>query len=250
MKLPERPKESTSAKPTARTEPGRDCFSRDHEAVKSVASALRQMTVHCLSRCNIPPRKKAPTSPTHQHDGRTSIQRCHLGQPLSPSDTQVESRSALTKATTCRLTSVQRPQPALPKPRSSHDAAILGDTQYIAGRMEHAWSRKDRVWHTTGLTLDRSKYDPQWKTIDDPPFQSRAFSLALWNEKTHCIGVMKMECGPTTLVEINQQSRKAAAALCRSSMSCHLRHPQTQFNINSEKMVDDSTAGIDLWRRL
>ena len=92
--------------------------------------------------------------------------------------------------------------PPLPEPRSSHDAAVLGDTLYVAGGWNMPGAGKDRVWHETAWTLDLSKDDAQWKAIATPPFQRRALSLAAWDGKMYCIGGMKMEGGPTTQANV------------------------------------------------
>lgn len=92
--------------------------------------------------------------------------------------------------------------PQLPEPRSSHDAAILGGTLYVAGGWNMPGAGKDKVWHKTAWTLDLSKDDSQWQAIAAPPFQRRALSLAAWNGKMYCIGGMKMEGGPTTQANV------------------------------------------------
>ncbi|NQV27257.1 MAG: hypothetical protein HQ518_23155 [Rhodopirellula sp.] len=53
-------------------------------------------------------------------------------------------------------TSVWKELPSLPEPRSSHDAAVLGDTLYVAGGWDMPGAGKDRVWHQTAWTLDLS----------------------------------------------------------------------------------------------
>ena len=95
-------------------------------------------------------------------------------------------------------TSVWNELPPLPEPRSSHDAAVLGDTLYVAGGWNMPGKDKDAVWHKTAWTLDLSKEKSLWKAVAAPPFQRRALSLAAWNGKMFCIGGMEMEGGPTT----------------------------------------------------
>lgn len=92
--------------------------------------------------------------------------------------------------------------PSLPEPRSSHDAAMLGDTLYVAGGWNMPGAGKKPVWHRTAWALDLSRDDAQWKAIAAPPFQRRALALAAWNGKLFCIGGMKMQGGPTTAVNV------------------------------------------------
>src|SRR5690606_6861170 len=49
--------------------------------------------------------------------------------------------------------------PSLPEPRSSHDAAVVGDTLYVAG----GWSMQggdEAHWHTTAWKLDLTQDSP------------------------------------------------------------------------------------------
>lgn len=99
-------------------------------------------------------------------------------------------------------TGVWKELPTLPEPRSSHDAAVLGDKLYVAGGWNMPGAGKDRVWHKTAWRLDLGDEDAQWKAIAEPPFQRRALSLAVWNGKLYCIGGMRMQGSPTTAVNV------------------------------------------------
>ncbi|MDA0836045.1 MAG: hypothetical protein O2955_16470 [Planctomycetota bacterium] len=91
--------------------------------------------------------------------------------------------------------------PPLPEPRSSHDAAILGDVIYVVG----GWSlvgEGESDWHKTAWALDLSEEKPEWKPLPEPPFQRRALALAAHEGKIHAIGGMQQEGGPTTRVDI------------------------------------------------
>ncbi|QDU96478.1 Kelch repeat-containing protein [Lignipirellula cremea] len=86
--------------------------------------------------------------------------------------------------------------PDLPRGRSSHDAAVVGDTLYVVG----GWTLqgdKDSAWHDTALAFDLSAKDAQWKEIANPPFKRRAIALAASNGKLVCIGGMREDGGPT-----------------------------------------------------
>ena len=91
--------------------------------------------------------------------------------------------------------------PPLPEPRSSFDAAVMGDAIYVVG----GWSLQgdaDTHWHTTGWKLDLSQDTPEWQPLPSPPFQRRALAVAAHNGKIYAIGGMQEEGGPTRQVDV------------------------------------------------
>lgn len=89
----------------------------------------------------------------------------------------------------------------LPNGRSSHDAAILGDTIYVVG----GWDMdgvKETQWHSTALALDLSQADPQWQELATPPFTRRALVVVAHAGKIYAIGGMDQEGGPTREVAV------------------------------------------------
>lgn len=91
--------------------------------------------------------------------------------------------------------------PPLPEPRSSHDAAVIGETLYIIG----GWQLDDPHgirWHSTAWSLDLSQPDAVWQSLLAVPFARRALAVAAHDEKLYVIGGMDEEGGPTTAVEI------------------------------------------------
>lgn len=91
--------------------------------------------------------------------------------------------------------------PPLPEPRSSHDAAVIGSTLFVAG----GWNipgDADKHWHTTAWQLDLSKADAVWKSVPNPPFQRRALALAAHDGKLFVLGGMAMEGGPSRRVDV------------------------------------------------
>jgi N-acetylneuraminic acid mutarotase len=93
-----------------------------------------------------------------------------------------------------------RDLPALPEPRSSHDAALVGNTIYVVG----GWNMHgdgDTTWHTTAWGLDMSAADPAWKKIADPPFTRRAVATVAHENKLFVIGGMNEKGGPTKEAE-------------------------------------------------
>jgi N-acetylneuraminic acid mutarotase len=92
--------------------------------------------------------------------------------------------------------------PPLPEARSSHDAAVVGDTLYVVGGWNMPGAGKERSWHETALAIDLAAESPEWKEIPAPPFKRRALTLAAFEDKLYCIGGMNEEGGPTTAVAI------------------------------------------------
>lgn len=91
--------------------------------------------------------------------------------------------------------------PALPEPRSSHDAAVLGDIVYVVGGWTLA-GEAENAWHKTAWAMDLSSEKPEWKALPEPPFQRRALALAAHEGKLYAIGGMQQEGGPTTRVDV------------------------------------------------
>lgn len=92
--------------------------------------------------------------------------------------------------------------PSLPEPRSSHDAAVVGDTLYVVGGWNMQGGGSGTKWHDTALAMNLSAEKLEWKTIAPPAFRRRALAIAAWNQKLVCIGGMTDSSGPTTSTAI------------------------------------------------
>ena len=90
--------------------------------------------------------------------------------------------------------------PPLPEARSSHDAAVVGDSIYVVG----GWSMQDgeKTWHETAWKLDVAADDLKWESIAKPPFQRRALAAAAHAGRLYVLGGMQQKGGPTTAVAI------------------------------------------------
>ena len=91
--------------------------------------------------------------------------------------------------------------PELPEPRSSFDAAVLGDSIYVVG----GWSmqgEKESGWLDTAYTLDLSQSERKWQPLPKPPFQRRALSIAAHEGKIYAVGGMRKKGGPSTRVDV------------------------------------------------
>lgn len=78
----------------------------------------------------------------------------------------------------------------LPEPRSSHDAAVLGDKLYVFG----GWSlgNEKPVWYEHGLVMDLSCAALKWETVKQP-IQRRALTMAAFDDKVYVIGGLNPE---------------------------------------------------------
>lgn len=98
--------------------------------------------------------------------------------------------------------------PDLPSPRSSHDAAVLGDMLLVFG----GWSLEGpdkTTWHTTGCVLDLKQPTSGWKVVENVPFERRALSVTAHDGKIYVIGGMQKDGGPTTAVTVYDPSNGA-----------------------------------------
>ncbi|MEO1526526.1 MAG: kelch repeat-containing protein [Planctomycetota bacterium] len=89
----------------------------------------------------------------------------------------------------------------LPEPRSSFDAAVLGDSVYVVGGWQLQGTQGDTQWHDTAWSLDLTNKDAKWQALTVPEFQRRALSVAAFNEKLYVIGGMQSNGETTTRVD-------------------------------------------------
>lgn len=111
--------------------------------------------------------------------------------------------------------------PSLPEPRSSHDAAVIGDTLYVVGGWKMQGGGKNAKWHDTALALNLAADKLEWKAVAVPPFKRRALALATWQGKLYCLGGMQEKGGPTTAVGVYDPAKNAwseGAAILGSAM--------------------------------
>lgn len=91
--------------------------------------------------------------------------------------------------------------PSLPEARSSHDAAVIGDTLYVAGGWSMSGSGNTK-WHDTAFAMNLAGDKLEWKPITAPTFKRRALALAAHQGKLYCLGGMQEQGGTTTAVAI------------------------------------------------
>ncbi|MDX1929794.1 MAG: hypothetical protein SFV81_24925 [Pirellulaceae bacterium] len=91
--------------------------------------------------------------------------------------------------------------PRLPEPRSSHDAALVGNTLYVVGGWKLSGEGRT-TWHDTAWSMDLSAANRQWVAIANPPFKRRAVATVEHQGKLFVIGGMSDKGGPTKAVSI------------------------------------------------
>lgn len=90
--------------------------------------------------------------------------------------------------------------PALPERRSSHDAAVVGDTLYVVGGW--AMDGDEKQWHSTAWKMDLTQQPQSWQPVESPGFQRRALAAAAHNGKLYVVGGMQQKGGPTTATAV------------------------------------------------
>lgn len=100
--------------------------------------------------------------------------------------------------------------PPLPEPRSSHDAAVIGDKLYVVGGWNlQGASSMDAPWHDQALVFDLTKEDGQWQKIGQPPFQTRAVAAIGHAGKLWVLGGMTSTNATTRDVHVFDPAKNA-----------------------------------------
>ena len=97
---------------------------------------------------------------------------------------------------------------SLPEPRSSFDAAVLGDSVYVFGGWQLQGSQGDTSWHETAWSLDLSDENAKWQALKSPEFERRALSVAAFDNKLYVIGGMQSSGETTTRVDVYEPASK------------------------------------------
>ena len=90
----------------------------------------------------------------------------------------------------------------LPEPRSSLDAAVLGDKVYVFGGWNLQGESDQSEWHDTAWSLDLSDASAKWQPLASPGFERRAISVAAHQGKLYVIGGMTSDNETTTEVAV------------------------------------------------
>jgi N-acetylneuraminic acid mutarotase len=137
--------------------------------------------------------------------------------------------------------------PSLPESRSSHDAAIVGDTIYVVG----GWKLdgdNETVWHKTAWSLDLSADQPQWKAIAAPPFRRRALATVAHQGKVFVIGGMNAEGGPTRDVAVfDPQSNAWSEVEPIAGESPMAGFGASAWSIDGQLVVTTYEGSLQIW---
>lgn len=101
--------------------------------------------------------------------------------------------------------------PAMPTPRSSFDAVLVGDTLYVVGGWDLRGD-KETLWPDTAWTVNLAQEPLAWTELPKPPFQRRALSLGEFEGKVYAIGGMKPDGKVTRETAIYDPSKRAWSA--------------------------------------
>lgn len=138
------------------------------------------------------------------HHGRV----CRLGGNRIDNPKGEPSRMLSVDEAACFDTTTRRWEalPAMPKGRSSHEAAILDGTVYVAGGWQmgqdgKGGGSKDAVWHTDVVALDLNDPNAGWRNIP-MPFERRAVGVAAAAGKLVVIGGLTPAREPSARLDV------------------------------------------------
>lgn len=97
--------------------------------------------------------------------------------------------------------------PPLPVPRSSHDAAMIGDTLFVVGGWTLAGERQ--VWADSAWSLDLTTEGATWQPLPKPPFERRALALVAADGKLLALGGMDSAGEMSRRVDLYDPATKA-----------------------------------------
>lgn len=137
--------------------------------------------------------------------------------------------------------------PELPEARSSHDAALIGDTLYVVGGWKMAGKEKT-VWHETAWAMDLSAAEPKWVALPNPPFKRRAIATVEHQGKLFVIGGMNDKGGPVKAVSIYDPASKswseAPELIGKESMA---GFGSSGWSVDGRLIVTTYEGDIQLW---
>ena len=76
----------------------------------------------------------------------------------------------------------------LPEPRSSFDAAVLGDRLYVIAGWELNGEAGDHRFHETAWSADLSQTPLKWEAVPAPPFERRAAAVEAHDGEIYVLG--------------------------------------------------------------
>ena len=101
--------------------------------------------------------------------------------------------------------------PDLPAGRSSHDAAVVGDTLVVVGGWRMNGAGKPSAWCGTALRLDLAKPGATWEEVAQP-FKRRALSAVAHGGKVYVVGGLTADGGTARDVDVYDPAARTWAA--------------------------------------
>lgn len=132
------------------------------------------------------------------HDGR--LIRVGGMAPHNAPGTKADNRSTDSAAIFDPTANEWRPLPKLPQPRSSHDAAVVGDTLVVVGGWNMRGPDGDD-WFDKALALDLRRPDSGWVEMPQP-FRRRALQAAAIGGKVFVVGGLDEDGSILTTVDV------------------------------------------------
>jgi hypothetical protein len=91
--------------------------------------------------------------------------------------------------------------PALPAPRSSHDAVVVGDKLVVVGGWTMKGAGTEPEFRTEALVLDLTQPVLKWQSVKQP-FRRRALTAAVRQGKVYVFGGLISGGGPSLAVDV------------------------------------------------
>lgn len=133
------------------------------------------------------------------HDGR--IIRVGGMEPRNPPGTKGDSYSIVDSTYFDTKANKWVALPPLPRPRSSHDVVVVGDTVYVIGGWEMKGRGEEPEFFETMEVLDLSASAPEWRTVPQP-FSRRALIAATLDDKIYVFGGFDADDVPHLAVDV------------------------------------------------
>ncbi len=101
------------------------------------------------------------------------------------------------------------PLTPLPEPRSSFDAAVMGDLLYVVGGWTLSGDEKTGTWIDKNYVADLRQNPIKWEPLPSADFRHRALAVAATGKRVYAIGGLTEKGKPTSAVRIYDPTAKS-----------------------------------------